>query len=409
MLRVFRGWWIVASGAVIQMLIAGLINQIYGAYVVLIQREFGWSTTTLSAVYSLFRVESGLLGPPQGWLLDRFGPRPVMRVGMIFLGGGFLALSQIERLATFFLCFVMIAVGASFAGYISICVTLVNWFHKRKAQAISTASMGFAVGGFIVPLVIVALERWGWRATAFATGLIFLTVGLLLTRPFWTRPEDCGCTVDGVPEDAVASVADGPHITVSQAITTPAFWTLSLGHASALFLVSAISVHLIPHLIETLGFTLRQAGFAVMAMTAMQFAGLAFGGFIGDRFDNRLIAIICMFMHGAGLLCLAFATSWLAVGAFAVLHGLAWGGRGPLMQAMRADYFGRRAYGMIAGYSSLVVTLGTSGGPILAGVLFDYFGDYQRAFASMSVFALVGAAMFWLARPPRTSTTTQRR
>jgi MFS family permease len=116
--------------------------------------------------------------------------------------------------------------------------------------------------------------------------------------------------------------------------------------------------------------------------------------------DNRLMAIACMFMHGIGLLFLAFATSWVAVAAFAAIHGLAWGGRGPLMQAMRADYFGRRSYGMIAGYSSLVVTLGTSGGPILAGFLFDYFGDYRRALAVIAIFSLVGAAMFWFATPP---------
>lgn len=397
----FPGWWIVASGAAIQMMIAGLIFQLYGAYVVLLEREFGWTKTALSAVYSLFRVESGLIGPPQGWLLDRYGSRPVMRAGMVFVGAGFIALSQVDRLLTFFLSFALIAIGASFTGYISICVAIVNWFHRRKALAISIASMGFAVGGFLVPVAVFALERWGWRITAFATGIIFLTVGLFLTRPFWSRPEDRGCTIDGVPEDVVGPAIDDRQFTVGEAMTSAAFWTLSFGHASALVIVSSISVHLMPHLIESLDFTLRQASFAVMAMTAMQFVGLAVGGFIGDRVDNRRMAIACMFMHGAGLLCLAFATTWVAVWAFAVLHGLAWGGRGPLMQAMRADYFGRRSYGMIAGYSSLVVTLGTSGGPLLAGALFDHFGDYRRAFAVVAIFALVGAAMFWFARPPR--------
>jgi MFS family permease len=399
-LQVFRGWWIVSSGAVIQMLLAGLIYQLYGAYVVLIQEEFGWTMTALSAVYALFRVESGLLGPPQGWLLDRYGPRPVMRIGMLFLGVGFIALSQIAHLGTFLFCFILIAIGGSFAGYISICVTIVNWFHRKRALAISVATMGYAVGGFVVPLAVLILERWGWRATAFSTGIVFLTAGLLLTQLFWARPEDCGTSIDGVPEDVVTAVEDGPQITFREAMTSRAFWSVNLGHTSALVIVSAISVHLIPHLIESLDFTLQEAGFAVMAMTAMQFVGLALGGYIGDHADKRGIAIVCMFMHGAGLLFLAFAASWWAVWAFAVLHGLAWGGRGPLMQALRADYFGRRSYGIIAGYSSLVVTLGTSGGPILAGVLFDRFGDYRHAFAWIAVFSLIGAAMFAMAKPP---------
>ena len=388
------------------MMIGGLIYQLYGAYVVLLEREFGWTKTAMSAVYSVFRVESGLLGPPQGWLLDRYGPRPVMRAGVVLVGAGFIALSQIDSLSAFLLSFLVIAVGTSFCGHLSICVAIVNWFHRKKAQAISMSSMGFAVGGFIVPLAVLALERWGWRNTAFATGIIFLTVGLWLTRPFWTRPEERGCTVDGVPEDPAGPGADGSddlRYTVREAMASPAFWTLSFGHASALVIVSAVSVHLIPHLIESLGFSLAQAGIAVMAMTSMQFIGLGLGGYLGDRFDSRRMAIVCMFMHGAGLLCLAFATSWTAVAAFAVFHGLGWGSRAPLMQAMRADYFGRRSYGMIGGYSSLIVTLGTSGGPILTAALFDYFGNYRYSFAGVAVFSLVGAAMFWLARPPHSA------
>lgn len=383
------------------MLVGGLIYQLYGAYVVLIEREYGWSKTAMSAVYSLFRLESGLLGPPHDWLIDRYGPRPVMRVGMVCIGVGFIALSRIDRLETFFFCFLLVAIGGAFAGYISICVTIVNWFHKKRARAISIASMGFAVGGFVVPAAVWALEKWGWRTTALATGIVFLTIGILLTKPFWGRPEDCGCTIDGVPEDAPQITTDTKRYTIREAIAMPAFWTLSLGHASALVIVSAISVHLMPHQIETLGFSLQQASFGVMGMTAMQFIGMGIGGYFGDHVDKRRMAITCMFMHGAGLLCLAYATSWIWVAAFALLHGLAWGGRGPLMQAMRADYFGRESYGMIVGYSSLIVTLGTSGGPILAGLLFDYFGGYRHAFAGIAVFSLVGALMFGLARPPQ--------
>lgn len=400
---VFPGWWVVGSGAAVQMMLAALIFQLYGAYVVLLQREFGWSKTALSAVYAMFRVESGLLGPPQGWLLDRYGPRTVMRVGMLFLGAGFLGLSQVERLRTFFLFFAVIAIGASFAGHTSVCVAIVNWFERKKTTAISMASMGFAVGGLLVPVGVLALDRWGWRVTAAASGLLFVTLGMVLTQPVWSRPEDRGCTVDGVAEDPTdgrRAAADGPNFTIGEAMASSAFWTLSLGHASALVIVSAVNVHIIPHLIESLGFTLTQAGFAVMGMTATQFIGLAVGGYFGDRVNNRRIAIVCMFVHGVGLLFLAFATSWVAVAAFAVLHGGAWGGRAPLMQSMRADYFGRRAYGSVLGYSSLIVMLGTSGGPLLAGGLFDHYGSYRPALAAVAAFSLVGAAMFWLARPP---------
>lgn len=83
---VFYGWWIVAGGALIQTLVAGLFSQAYGAYVVLLQPQFGWSKTTFSLAYSLQPAQNGVLGPLQGWLLDRFGPRRVIFTGILFLG-----------------------------------------------------------------------------------------------------------------------------------------------------------------------------------------------------------------------------------------------------------------------------------------------------------------------------------
>jgi MFS family permease len=59
------------------------------------------------------------------------------------------------------------------------------------------------------------------------------------------------------------------------------------------------------------------------------------------------------------------ALAMLAV--FAVTHGMAWGLRGPMMQAIRADYFGLRAIGMVLGMSALLIAFGQISGPIVAG------------------------------------------
>jgi len=73
--RVFYGWWIVAAGFGLELLVGALMFHAYGAYVVLLRAEFGWSKTMLSAAFAMARAESGILGPPQGWLTDRFGRR----------------------------------------------------------------------------------------------------------------------------------------------------------------------------------------------------------------------------------------------------------------------------------------------------------------------------------------------
>jgi MFS family permease len=86
--------------------------------------------------------------------------------------------------------------------------------------------------------------------------------------------------------------------------------------------------------------------------------------------------------------------------AFAVLHGGAWGVRGPFMQAIRADYFGRRAIGMILGLSSLVIVIGQIGGPLIAGLLADLTGNYRAGFTVIAALAAMGSLFFLLARRP---------
>jgi len=107
--RVFYGWWLVAAAAGVQLLAGMLLMQSYGAYAVLLEDDFGWSKTVLAGAFALTRVESGILGPLQGWLADRFGPRVVLQVGTLLFGLGFLLFSQINTLVGFYASFVIIA------------------------------------------------------------------------------------------------------------------------------------------------------------------------------------------------------------------------------------------------------------------------------------------------------------
>src|SRR5690606_18221346 len=111
-----------------------------------------------------------------------------------------------------------------------------------------------------------------------------------------------------------------------------------------------------------------------------QIGGVLLGMAIGDRYDKRRLSALSMLGHGVGLLLLTYATGPVMLVGFALLHGTAWGLRGPLMQAIRADYFGRRAIGMIMGMSSLIIAIGQIGGPMIAGIFADLTGDYQAGY-----------------------------
>ena len=164
--KVFYGWWIVGAASGVQWLIALLWMQSYGAYVVLLQDEFGWSKTLLAGAFALTRVETGILGPLQGWLVDRFGPRVVLSAGMAIFGVGFMLFSTVDSVLAFYLTFALIALGSSLGGFATLTIAVVNWFARHRAKALALAHVGYPIGGLCVPLIIIILEGIGWRSTA---------------------------------------------------------------------------------------------------------------------------------------------------------------------------------------------------------------------------------------------------
>ncbi len=381
--------------------------QAFGAYVAVLSEDRGWSKTTLSAGAAIQSLEGALLGPALGWVMDRIGARAMVQVGIVIFGLGFILLSQIDSIGGFYAAIVLLALGSSLSGYFPLTVTLVHWFRRQRARALSIMSLGLAVGGVAVPLVAWMMQTHGWRATAFASGVLAIVIGLPMARVLRRHPSDIGETEDGVPPEPAPSTGQPAEaatpirsFTAGEALRTPAFWLLALGHALALLVVTAVNVHAISHMKEGLGYSVAQASLVITLMTVFQVVGVLTGAALGDRWEKRYVAAGCMVAHMAGLLMLTFATHPLLLAGFAVLHGVAWGLRGPFMQAMRADYFGLQAIGMIMGLSAFIISIGQVAGPMVAGGLSDLTGNYRMGFTILALIAGAGSLLFLFAKKP---------
>ncbi len=406
-MKIFYGWRIAAAGAGIHFLHSALLLQAFGAYVAVLSEENGWSKTALAGGAALQSLEGALLGPLLGWLVDRFGPRLLVQAGIVLLSLGFLLFSQLQTLGDFYVAVLVISVGASFSGYFPLSVALVHWFEKRRARALSFMSLGLALGGIAIPLVGWAMQSFGWRQTALATAVICLVAGLPLARIVRRNPAEIGETMDGLPpqpapEPTLGGTLPTParSFTAAEALRTRAFWLLGLGHGFALLVVTAVNVHAISHMKEGLGYTLPQASFVITLMTMSQAAGVLLGAAMGDRWNKRRVAAGCMLAHMVGLLMLTYAVHPVMLGLFAISHGMAWGLRGPFMQALRADYFGLQAIGMILGLSAVIIALGQVAGPMVAGFFADLTGNYRTGFTVLALVAGSGSLLFLLARKP---------
>lgn len=408
--RIFHGWRIASAGALINFTGSILFFNAFGIYLLLIENEFGWNKAILAGAFALTRIGSGLLGPIQGWMIDRYGPQVILRWGLSIFGFALIGFSTIDSLIEFYIYFFLIQLGTSLGGFLTITVALVNWFKRHRAKSLAFLQLGGSIGGILIPITVFCLETFGWRATASGSGLVVLLVTWPLTRIFDHRPGDIGETPDGVLKDESESIrrsragsnrsGRNADFTAKEAIKTSAFWYLALGHSSSLVIVGTVMTHLVLHINGNLGYSLTVAGLVVSFMTVMQFVGVISTGFLGDRINKRMIVLTCMMLHGIGMLLLSFAQNIWMVVAFAALHGIAWGSRGPLMQTIRADYFGPTHFGSIMGWSSMIVMPGMAIGPIFAGYIADRTGSYQNAFISLSVVAILGAIFFLLAKHP---------
>ncbi len=413
---IFRGWWVVSGAMAVQALQAALFHGAFGVYAPFWMAEFGWSRTTISLIHSLQRTESGLLGPLNGWLISRFGPQRITVVGLGLMGVSMVALGFATGFATFIAAFLVMAIGASFCGILSLMTILVNWFERRRATAMALAGLGMSIGGLTAPILAWLIVSYGWRGVSIGSGIMFLALMVPLGRLLVSEPEALGLRPDGdsgttaaasdtppaaAQNSARARPAPAPPGAARQALRSRAFWLMSIGHSNALAIVSAVSVHFIIYAEEVIGLSVTTGAALLMLVTVFSMVGQAAGGVLGDRLDKRWVAGTGMLLHTAAMATLTFMPNHAGAIAAAVMHGLAWGVRGPLMSALRADYFGRAAFAMVMGFSSLIVTVGSVLGPLTVGLLADNTGGYTWGFGVLAVVGFIGAVAFLaLEKPP---------
>jgi len=391
--RTRSGWWVVVAGSVLLTLQNGLIMSAFGAYLVVITADTGWSPGAIAVGYAIVQLGNGFLAPLTGWVCDRVGVRAVARAGTVVTAAGFAVAAAVTDPAQFVGAVVVIALGCSAAGFTPLTVAVVQTMSERRTLALGLLPTGIALGGLAVPLVTWALDGAGWRATFTGVAVAILVVGLVASSalPAGRRPRPAGSAEPASP---------GDH-DLGSALRTPAFWLLVVGHGTALVAVSAVGLHLVPLMTHHHGIPLATAGLTVAVMSTAQLFGQVVTGVVADRLDKRRLAAACMVVQTCVLVALATVSGVGLVVAAAVVHGIAWGFRGPVMTALRADYFGVGSFGTIMGWSAGFVSIGLVVGPLLVTAVAGGTGGYPAAFLVLAGVTAAGTLAFLVLRRPR--------
>ncbi len=401
------------------------VFQSTGTYFVALNREFGWSRTLLSGGFAFSRIQSAAIGPIEGYLIDRFGNRTMFVIGFTMMGGGFLLLSQLREgvvlldalpftaIVQYYIAMGVIAIGSGLGGWLTMMSMINNWFSRQRSFAMATAMSGIHFGGFLVPALAFFIDNTGFRPSMLFIGVLVIAIVVPVAMIMRNNPEDYGMRPDGDPprrtttdgqEGGAAAASEPeadeePEYTAWQALKTPAFWVLTITHMSSTLSLVALTVHLSPKLTDA-GMSLTGAGVVIFAYTLIALPMQFLSGYVADRMSKP--PLICLFLltQAVALVVIAYAENVFMAYLFALLWGIAFGGRGPLLTSIRGDYFGRKAFATIMGISQLPTSIIMVITPLYAGYVFDVTGSYFIPFLSFAFCSFAGAVLIMFARRP---------
>ena len=388
--RVFFGWYIVAGSILTNALLSAAYFQGFSALFLPIERHFGWNRSVISAAMSLRQLESGIVSPAVGFLLDKVSARWILRVSAVLVSAGLIGLGLSTNIVMFFGSFIVVSLGASGASHaVTWPVVLARWFRRKRGIAMGVAVLGPIFGS---PFVIVNTsleESYGWRAVLVGWGLITLVLISLISAVARERPEAYGLRPDGDPapdrETALPPGGAGrrhdPGLRLHDVVRTRDFWLL-MGYLGGVFAVnSGFQVHHIPYFVQDIGLSPQGAAVSLTLVFVISGIGRIGAGYLLDRSDYRflLAGVAAMMALSFVYLQLVDVRSVLGTLPFVALFGVGLGSIIPLRGALGSVMFGTRAIGPVVGLLQGGAVAAGVAGPLFMGIVFDLSGSYRIA------------------------------
>jgi MFS family permease len=331
-------------------------------------------------------------------------------IGVSIMGLGLVLFGLTNSMFMYYVANIVIALGTGFQGLLVMSVAVNNWFRRKRTIAQAVMLLGFSMAGLVgVPALIFLQNLSGWQMSAVWSGVFIWVTGLPCTMLLRTKPEPYGLLPDGASPvetrvGAGASRHSAPEYDfgLREAIRTRAFWMLAVGWAIGNLGMGAGQTHLYLHLEQgAAGLTHTMAGYVWSVASLANIPARLLGGFLGDRLPKNILLGIATLLMAVSTYVLAIASSEEMAFTYAILYGLGWGMRTPIMNALQADYFGRKSLGKIVGWLQSLSLPITISAPILIGYMADIQGTYRWAFTITALVSIPGALLIFLATRPK--------
>ena len=184
--------------------------------------KFGWTKAAIQVAFSIFVLCETWLVPVEGWLMDRFGPRPVVLVGGILAGLSWVMNSYASSLGMLYFSAVVGGVGAG-AVYGTCVGNALKWFPDKRGLAAGLTAAGFGAGAALTVIPIANMVKAGGYDRAFfdfgvIQGVVVVVLSLALIRPPVTSLV--------AAKAGAANPLSRRNFNPGEMLKTPVFWLL---------------------------------------------------------------------------------------------------------------------------------------------------------------------------------------
>ncbi|WP_250437635.1 oxalate/formate MFS antiporter [Caballeronia sp. ATUFL_F2_KS9A] len=346
-----------------------------------------WGQAAIQTAFTIFIVTETWLVPVEGWLVDKFGPRPVVMGGAIFAAIGWIIDAHATTLMHLYIAAVVAGIGAGCV-YGTCVGTALKWFPDKRGLAAGLTAAGFGAGAAVTVIPISNMIQSSGYERAFMffgilQGAVIFVLALLLVRP--NPPKGI------VPAKRI--VATKIDYTTGQMVRAPIFWVLY-----AMFVAVAaggvIATAQFGPIAKEYGFaslpvSLFGATLPLLAMT-LSIDNLCNGftrplcGFISDKIGRENTMFIIFLGEGVALLGLMqFGQNPYMFMLFAALTFLCWGEIFSIFPATCADTFGSKYAAANAG--TLYTAKGTASMMVPLASVLASLGSWNAVFIATAI------------------------
>lgn len=380
--RFYAGWRVVAVSLVGMSSSPGpYAFAALGVFMLPLGDEFGWSRAEISSAITVLTITTALFSPVVGHMVDRMGARRVLIVSLLSLGACIVALGTLmSQLWHLLLIYGLIGSAGAGANSLPYMRALSVWFDRNRGLAIGIGVGGIGIGYAYVPVIVQAAVHYGdWRYGYHALGLIIFLVSLpAIVAGFRDSPADAGCSdaCERRPSDSSAHCLLQGGRTLAEAYRSSVFWMLAATFVILSLVLNGTLTHLMPMLVDR-GVPKNMAALAVSSVGVMMAASRVGIGFLVDRIFAPRVAVACFTASMCGIVILLFSESILLIFVATLALGLSIGAETDLLAYLVGRYFGLRNFGAVYGALFSAMLAGTAVGPMVFGVAFDAWGNYN--------------------------------